>query len=139
MFYRANSKKADTIEFDDLTSYLIDHEIDSMQNQENTNFEYNESAIQDQTTHNNYIDKIFYFARLDKVILYEQNNKALRIYEAKTMKHLTDVVCPGSILAVEFITDKDVIAVALSDRTIVFYDANSAQYKTIRKIIIPST
>jgi len=36
---------------------------------------YYESDITDQTTHNNYIEKIFYFHQIDKVILYEEKMK----------------------------------------------------------------
>jgi hypothetical protein len=48
---------------------------------------YYESDLQDTTTHNNYIEKIFYFQQIDKVILYEQNMKLLRIYNGVTMKN----------------------------------------------------
>lgn len=36
----------------------------------------------DHTTHNNYIEKIYYVQPLDRVLLYEQNMKTLRIYDA---------------------------------------------------------
>jgi hypothetical protein len=32
---------------------------------------YFESSIVDTTTHNNYIEKIFYIQQIDKVVLYE--------------------------------------------------------------------
>lgn len=41
----------------------------------------------------------------------------MRIYNGLTMKHEIDVKCPGNILAVEFITDKNSICVSLSDRS----------------------
>lgn len=53
------------------------------------------------------------------------------------MKSVADIVCPGTILAIEYVPDKQVIAVALSDRTILFYD--SANFKTARKLKVPST
>jgi hypothetical protein len=52
---------------------------------------YTEADIVDQTTHNNYIEKIFYFQQIDKVILYEQNMKFMRIYNALTMKLEIDI------------------------------------------------
>ena len=87
---------------------------------------YYESDIVDVKTHNNYIDKIFYYPQLDKVILYEQNMKALRFYHASDMKFDFDILCPSSILALEFLPDKNVLAVSLSDRTILFYDSGGA-------------
>ncbi len=100
---------------------------------------YYESDIQDVTTHNNYIERIFYFQQIDKVILYEQNMKFLRIYNGETMKNELDIPCPGAILAIEFLPDKNAICVSLSDRTILFFDAGSQNYKIIRKIHVPST
>jgi len=44
-----------------LTSFLIEHEIDSFKTAANLSMNYNESDIVDTTTHNNYIEKIFYF------------------------------------------------------------------------------
>lgn len=86
---------------------------------------YFESDIQDLTTHNNYIEKILYFQQIDKLILYEQNMKFMRIYNGQSMRHELDIQCPGVILAIEFLPDKNAIAISLSDRSILFYDASS--------------
>lgn len=85
LFYRSSATKV-SIMFEDLTTYLIEHEIESSKPLERSNFEYYESRIIDQTTHNNYIGKIYYFDKLDKMILYEQSNKTMRIYDGKTMR-----------------------------------------------------
>ena len=100
---------------------------------------YFESDIIDQTTHNNYIEKIFYFSQIDKVLLYEQNMRIMRIYDGASMRIEMDIVCPGVILAIEFAPDKNAICVSLSDRTILFYDAGNQNYKIIRKLHVPST
>lgn len=81
-----------------------------------------EVNIKDRTTHNNFIEKIFYFSHIDKVLLYEQDTRALRIYGAKTMRLLKDIHCVGVILAVEYCQNMNSIAVSLSDRTIIFFD-----------------
>ncbi len=86
---------------------------------------YYESSIVDTTTHNNYIEKIYYVQQIDKVLCYEQNMKTLRIYNGETMKFEHDIVCPKSILAVEFLQDKNAIAVSISNRTILFYDSTT--------------
>jgi hypothetical protein len=101
--------------------------------------EYYESTIQDSKTHNNYIEKIHYFYQIDKVILYEQNMRRVMIYDGLTMNHEKDIACPGVILAIEFIPDKNSICVSLSDRTFLFYDASSTAYKQIKKFVLPST
>jgi hypothetical protein len=36
-----------------------------------------------------------------------------------------DIQCPGVILAIEFLPDKNAICVSLSDRSVLFYDAGS--------------
>lgn len=78
----------------------------------------------DHTNHNSFIEKIHYIKEIDKVFLYEQNMKVVRIYEGATMKWLekSDIKCLGVVLAIEFCTDKNAIAISLSDRTIVFHD-----------------
>jgi hypothetical protein len=42
--------------------------------------------------------------------------KTLRIYNGESMKFEIDIVCPSSILAVEFLPDKNSIAVSISNR-----------------------
>ena len=73
LFYRIKRDTADTIRFDDITTYLIDHEIAfdadrgtsggyNASNSSGMNMEYEESkTIRDLTAHNNYIEKIYYF------------------------------------------------------------------------------
>lgn len=61
LFFRANKSHGETIQFEDLTSFLIEHEIDSFKTAGNLQMNYFESDLQDLTTHNNYIEKIFYF------------------------------------------------------------------------------
>ena len=51
--------------------------------------------------------------------------KTLRIYNGITMKNELDITCPDTILAVEFLPDKNSIAVSLSNRTILFYDSGA--------------
>ena len=60
LFYRANKRQGPTIEFEDLTSFLIEHEIQTFKLGGNLNMNYYESSIIDTTTHNNYIEKIYY-------------------------------------------------------------------------------
>ena len=122
-----------------LTSYLIEHEINQFKTANTMQMLYQPSEITDQTTHNNYIEKIFYFQQIDKVILFEQNMKTMRIYDAITMKLDLDIQCPEVILAIEFAPDKNAICVSLSDRTILFFDAGNANYKIVRKMHVPST
>jgi len=72
LFYRINKENNLTIKFEDLTTYLIEHEIafnselgtNGAYNQSNASaltMEYRESNISDKTPHNNYIEKIHYF------------------------------------------------------------------------------
>lgn len=82
LFFRA-SKNSDLklIQFSDLTSFLIEHEITQQRSgMATTNMKYEESSLVDKKSHNNYIEKIYYFERIDIVVLYEQNMKQVRIY-----------------------------------------------------------
>ena len=63
----------------------------------------------------------------------------MRIYDAFTMKNEGDIQCTNIILAIEFAPDKNAICVSLSDRTIIFFDTSSANYKVVRKLNVPST
>lgn len=74
------------------------------------------------TTHNNYISKIFYIEEEDKVLMYEQNMKIFRVYEAESMKLVIDVTCKATILAIEYISDRGLVVVSLCDLSLVFYD-----------------
>lgn len=122
LYFRA--KKGALLKFEDLTGYLIDHEIKQGENFEQpTNFEYSESSIKDSDTHNNYIQKIFYIEDLDKVLVYEQNMRYLKFYNGETMKKEFELICSANILSVEYITDKQVIAVSTSDQYLLFYEA----------------
>ena len=82
LFYRINKDNVLTIKFEDITTYLIDHEIAfdaelgtnggfNASNASALNMEYRESPIKDPTPHNNYIEKIHYFQEIDKLVLYE--------------------------------------------------------------------
>ena len=72
MFYRINKDCRSTIKFEDLTTYLVEHEIAfdaelgtnggfNASNASGMSMEYHVSPIIDMTTHNSYIEQIHYF------------------------------------------------------------------------------
>jgi len=67
----------------------------------------------------------------------------MRIYNGANMKWEIDVKCPGNILAVEYISDKNNICVSLSDRSFQFFDASSILEKKnkhkFKRFALPST
>ena len=65
--------------------------------------------------------------------------KAMRIYNGLSMRWEQDIQCPGGVLAIEFLTDKNAICISTSERIIIFFDASSQNYKTLRRIHVPST
>ena len=73
LFYRSNKVNSARIKFQDLTSYLIEHEIEHYTaNATQVDMQYHESTeIVDKSYHNGYIEKIYYFQQIDKVILFE--------------------------------------------------------------------
>ena len=46
----------------------------------------------------------------------------IRIYDAVNMKQEPSIKCAGKINAIEFITERNAIAISLSDLTIRFYE-----------------
>lgn len=72
LFYRVNCENDLTIKFEDITTYLIDHEIAfdpelgtnggfNASNATALNMEYYEVPLKNPRPHNNYIEKIHYF------------------------------------------------------------------------------
>ena len=55
LFFRAKSDDRNLMKFEDLTTYLIEHEIEAGDLAKEDEHLYKESTIKDQTTHNNYI------------------------------------------------------------------------------------
>lgn len=87
---------------------------------------YTESTeIIDRTPHNGQIERIYYFEKIDKVILFETNMRLVRIYDAVKMKPEPSIQCTHVINAIEFISERNAIAISLSDLTIRFYEVLS--------------
>ena len=102
--------------------------------------QYHESTeISDGGNHNGYIEKIYYFQQIDKVILFEQNGRLIKIYDAPKMRHEISITCSGPILAIEFIADRNAIAISLADLTIRFYEMQNNNYRFLRTLHVPST
>lgn len=63
LFYRCKKTTSKMLKFEQFTSYLIEHEIDVVENAPTADMRYVEDpTIRDKTTHNNNIEKIYYFA-----------------------------------------------------------------------------
>lgn len=120
---------------------MIEHEISQSKTgaHADQDIRYVESDVKDRVTHNQFIEKVFYFHQIDQVVLYEQNLRLIRIYEGKTMKWIKDLVCVAVILALEFCPNKNAIAASLTDRTIIFFDTANPNNKIVRKMNVPST
>jgi hypothetical protein len=87
-----------------------------------TNMRYEESSLIDKKSHNNYIEKIYYFERIDIIVLYEQNMKKVVIYSGVDLSWIQDIDCQSNILAIEYCTERNVIAISLADLNIVFFE-----------------
>lgn len=128
LFNRSNKTNSETIKFQDLTNYMIQHEIEHFtQSSVSDDLKYEEvTDIIDKSKHNQQIEKIYHFhsAKIDKVILYETNSRVIKVYDAATMTYQEDskIVCPGIINSIEFLTDRNAIAISLSDMTLRFYE-----------------
>lgn len=54
--------------------------------------------------------------------MFEQNMRILKIYDGEYMRLVFEIHCSANILALEYIPDWNMIAISLSDQSIVFYD-----------------
>ena len=147
LFNRSNLTNSETIKFSNLTSYLIQHEIRSYtMNTTKTDMLYEEVKYlkDDQKNHKNEIEKIYYFSnqKIDKIVLFETNMREIKIYDAVKMTHEVEskIKCPEKINAIEFLPDRNVIAISLSDHTIRFYELKTGSQSRFRKTLnVPST
>lgn len=78
------------------------------------------------------------------MILFETNMCKVRIYDAVKMKAEPEIKCSDRINAIEFISERNCIAISLSDLTIRFYDIlsnneNKRQNRFLRTLHVPST
>jgi len=75
-------------------------------------------------------------------LLYAQQQSTIRVYDAAKMQQdskESKIECPSRILSIEFIPDRKAIAVSLSDRTILFYDASNNFKQLPKRLNVPST
>lgn len=85
------------------------------------------------------IEKIYYFEKIDKVILFEVNGNKVRVYEAVKMRLESTIDCVHTINAIEFITDRNMIAICLNDKTIRFWEILNGSNRFMRTLHVPST
>ena len=71
-------------------------------------------------------------------MLFEQNGRLVRIYDAVRMKPETSIPCSDVINAIEFIAEHNAIAISLSDLTIRFYDITKDPFRFMRTLHVPS-
>ena len=64
--------------------------------------------------------------------------KIVRIYDAVKMKAEPSIHCSGIINAIEFISERNAIAISLSDLTIRFYEIKNGQNHFMRTLHVPS-
>ena len=79
--------------------------------------------------HHNYIEKVQYFQQIDLVFLYEENQRNIKLYDGSTLFFLHEIPLPFSILAIEFIPDRNSLCVSLSNRSFMFFDAQNIRTK----------
>jgi WD40 repeat protein len=134
-FYRIDVHNTGKVTFDMVSSYLIEQEIMAEMNKERTLL-YRPSSTIDESRHDNYIDKLFYFKSFDKLGVMEQNMRALKIYNTETMRHeRTYLVSTGIALGAEYIQEFHVIVLTSSDKSMLVFQAGTD--KLLRKIMTP--
>lgn len=136
-FHRIDVHNTGKVTFDMFGSYIIEQEIMAETSKERALL-YRPSSVLDESRHDNYIDKLFYFASYDKVGVMEQNMRTLKIYNAETIRYeRTYFVTGGITLGAEYIQEFHVLVLTSSDKSMLVYSAGSD--KLLRKIIIPDS
>ena len=137
IFHRIDVHNTSKVNFDMFSSYMIEQEVMAEMNKERTLL-YRASAVVDESRHDNYIDKLFYFPSYDKVGVMEQNMKTLKIYNADSIKYEKTFLVQGGItLGAEYIEEFHVLVLTSSDKSMMIYNAGSD--KLLRKIRIPDS
>ena len=135
IFHRIDVHNTCKVTFDMFSSYMIEQEVMAEMNKERTLL-YRSSAVVDESRHDNYIDKLFYFPSFDKLGVMEQNMKTLKIYNAETIRYeKTFLVTGGITLGAEYIQEFHVLVLTSSDKSMLIYNAGSD--KLLKKIMIP--
>lgn len=136
-FFRIDVHNSGKVSFDMVSSYLIEQEI-MMEMGKDRTLSYRPSIIVDESRHDNYIDKLFYFPAIDKVGVIEQNLRALKIYNADNLKYeYSLVVKSGIALATEYIQEFHVIILTSSDKSMLVFHADN--HNLLRRIMIPDS
>jgi WD40 repeat protein len=136
-FHRIDVHNSGKITFDMISSYIIEQEIMAEMAKEKALL-YHPSSVVDESRHDNYIDKLFYYAPIDKLASMEQNMKYLKVYNAETLKLERTVVCRGGIaLCSTYIRDYHIIVMTSSDKTMAFYDGSN--FKFLKRLITPDS
>ena len=133
-FHRIDVHNTGKVTFDMVSYFLIEQEINAEMNKERTLL-YRPSSAVDESRHDNYIDKLFYFNSIDKIGVMEQNMRTLKIYNAETIRYeRTYLVNSGIALGAEYIQEFHVIVVTYSDKSMLVFNAGND--KLLKKIII---
>ncbi|CAG9333906.1 unnamed protein product [Blepharisma stoltei] len=136
-FYRIDVHNTGKVSFDMVSSYLIEQEI-MMEMGKDRTLTYRPSQIIDESRHDNYIDKLFYFPSIDKIGVMEQNLRALKIYNANNLRcEYSLMVKTGIALASEYIQEFHVIILSSSDKSMLFFHADS--HNLLRRIMVPDS
>lgn len=136
-FHRIDVHNTGKVTFDMVSSYLIEQEIMAEMNKERTLL-YRPSTAVDESRHDNYIDKLFYFPSYDKLGVMEQNMRTLKVYNAETMRYeKTFMVTSGIALGAEYIQEFHVIVITSSDKSLLVFSATND--KLLKKIMTPDS
>jgi len=140
LFSRINIKGQPSVTFNDISTFLMALSNDVRNNK--YSFQYRESPQEDITVHHNYIEKVSYVNSRDEIIFYEQGMKTVRVYNPATLQKKREHMVNGTILCLEYIDTHNLIAVSLSNRTLVFIESDDYHKKdksAQRKIQCPDS
>lgn len=123
-FYRIDKFNSGRINFEMVSSFLIEHDAATEAYKERVQLYHLCETVVDESRHDNYIDRLYYFSAIDKVVCSEQSMKNLKIYNAETLKYERQISCSkaGNVTVAEFISNYHTIVVASSDKTMNFYE-----------------
>jgi len=136
-FHRIDIHGTGKINFDMFSSFLIEQEIMAEMGNERALL-YKPSELTDNSRHDNYIDKMFYYPAIDKLGVMEQNMRALKIYNPSTLKLENCLfVKNGIAIASEYIPEYEKLILTSSDKSMLVFDLGS--FALEKRIVTPES
>jgi WD40 repeat protein len=113
-----------TIGWELFTNFIVNSNTSGLVNRVDPVKKWTPSLVS--TQHSHAIDQMFYFSRLDRLVLFEQNQRSFKIVNPATLKVETEVFGHrGVLLGAAHVSHRNLLATSSNDLRISFWDGNT--------------